>query len=116
MATRFELVSEQDKVCFQMRGADGQVLLHGVGGGGKITVQNEILHLRRALQAPAHLIPHQTRDGAHFFVVKEDGGNVLARSAPVPTPARLAELANAIVAGAKAPIVDLTRHPRAATG
>ena len=42
MATRFELVWEQDKVCFLLRAADGTVLLQSVGtGGGKITTQNE---------------------------------------------------------------------------
>ena len=117
MTTRFELVSEQDKVCFQLRDPDGAVLLHSVGGGGgKITAQNEILHVRRALKAPEHLVPHQAQDGSHFFTLKEDSGEVLAKSLHVPSAAALAALTRKIVeAAATAPIVDLTKRPRAAT-
>ena len=118
MATRFELVSEQDKVCFLLRAADGTVLLQSVGtGGGKITAQNEILHVRRAMKAPEHLIPHEAHDGSHFFVLKEDSGNVLARSPHVASAPQLSALARQILdAAAAAPIVDLTKRPRAATG
>ena len=117
MATRFELVLEDDKVCFVLRAADGKLLLQGVGGGrGKITAQNEILHVRRALQSPEHLVPHQAQDGTHFFVVKEDSGEVLARSPHVASASQLAALTQQIVtAAASAPIVDLTKRPRATT-
>lgn len=116
MATRFELVWKQDKVCFLLRAADGTVLLQSVGtGGGKITTQNDILHVRRALQRPEHLITHQGRDGSHFFVVKEDSGEVIARSPHVGSAAQLSDMAHQILAVASyAPIVDLAKRPRAA--
>lgn len=116
MANRFELVFENDKVCFLLRGADGKELLRGVGAGGKITAQNEILHVRRALQSSEHLIPHQAQNGSHFLVVKEDNGNVLARSASVATVDQLAALTRQLIeVAAVAPIVDLTKRPRATT-
>lgn len=118
MATRFELVAEDDQVHFQLRGADGSVLVKDVGGSsGRIGAQNGILHLRRAVQDPTHMVEHRGKDGSRFLVIKEANGDVIARSAHVDSPERLAALAREIpIAAANAPIIDLTRQRRSATG
>ncbi len=110
MATRFELVLEQDKYTFQLRTSDGRVLLKGLGSPSKIMTQNEILHVRSALRDPQHLVPHHDGD-RHFVVVKDTDGSVLARSPQFATEGELTDLMPQILAvtGA-APIVDLSKR------
>jgi hypothetical protein len=109
--TRFELILDHDKVTFHLRTADGQVLLTGLGAKSKIMVQNEILHVRKALRDPSHLVPHEGRDGSHWIVVKDLDGSVLAKTPHVETAAAANDLIARILALAPAaPIVDLTKH------
>ena len=110
-ATRFELVLDHDKMTFQLRTGDGQTLLTGLGGTSKIMLQNDILHVRRAITDPTHVVDHVGKDGTHWVTVKDHDGSVLAKSPHVSNAgevaiikARILELAPA------APIVDLTKR------
>jgi hypothetical protein len=117
MANRFELVVEHDQVFFQLRAASGEVLLRSLGSSSKIMTQNEVLHLRRALQDPSHLHNHQGADGSHFVVIKEENGTVLAKSPHVSSLQHLEELTRTVLAICqKAPIVDLTKRVHAQGG
>lgn len=109
--TRFELVSDHDHLTFNLRTAEGQVLLTGLGAKSKIMVQNEVLHVRNSLRDPSHLVAHEAPDGSHWFVLKDADGSVLARSPHVTTKAALDELRLRILAvAASAPIVDLIKR------
>jgi hypothetical protein len=111
MANRLELVAEHDQVFFQLRTAGGEVLLKSLGSRSKIMTQNEILHLRRALQDPSHLVNHQAADGSHFLVIKDKDGSVLAKSPHVSSLQTLQELTHQVIALCpSAPIVDLTKR------
>lgn len=111
MANRFELTVDHDQIFFQLRAATGEVLLRSLGSNSKIMTQNEILHLRRALQSPQQLVNHQAADGSHFLVVKDKDGSVLAKSPHVDNLAHLRELTDKVLAiYAGAPIVDLTKR------
>ena len=89
--TRFELVSDHDHLTFNLRTAEGQVLLTGLD--------------------PSRLVAHEAPDGSHWFVLKDADGSVLARSPHVTTKAALDELCTRILAvAASAPIVDLIKR------
>ncbi len=110
MATRYEVVLDHDDTfVFQLRTADGDVVLRGLGSPSKIMVQNEILHLRNALRDDSRIVPHEA-DGEHFVVVKDRDGSVLAKSKRVDSEAALKELVDGLLAAATAPIIDLSKH------
>ena len=113
MTTRFELVVDHDQTFFQLRETAGGVLLRSLGSRGKITSQNEILHLRRALRDPAQLVPHKAPDGSCFVVVKDLDGTVLARSPQLPDQPALDRLITKVMATYdKASVVDCTKRPQ----
>jgi hypothetical protein len=110
-STRFEIVPDRDQLTFHLRTAEGLTLLTGLGGSSKIMLQNEILHVRRALRDPTHLIRHQDADGSHWIVVKDLDGSVLAKSPHVPSAAALDEVVDRVLqVAATAPIVDLSKR------
>lgn len=115
MATRYEIVHDHDAFFFQLRMADGDVVLRGLDSPSKIMVQNEILHLRNALRDDSRLVPHDGDDGERFVVVKDRDGSVLARSKRVDGDAALRELVDDLLGAAHAPIIDLARPRRTAT-
>jgi hypothetical protein len=111
MAIRFELVTEQDRVYFQLQKPTGPLLLKSLGSKSKIMTQNEIAHLRATLQEPSHLVPHEAADGTRFLVVKDKDGSVLAKSPHVPDASSMAALRQEILQAANtASIVDLTKR------
>jgi hypothetical protein len=94
-----------------LRAADGSILLKSLPGPSKIMVQNDILHARKALKEPGHLVPHQTASGARFAVVKDQDGTVLAKSRRVAGATELEALMANILQAATAPaVVDLSKH------
>jgi hypothetical protein len=111
MTTRFELLcDEQGRISFCLVGDDG-VLLQGLPCRGKVAAQTEIMHTREFLRTPDHLVPHESQQGEHFVVVKNDDGDVLARSRRVGSAGELAELVEVIRnTGVDATIIDQTRH------
>ena len=113
MATRYELVFEHDATFrFQLRHADGEVILRGLDSTSKIMSQNEILHLRNSLRDDSRMVRHTAKDGTQFVVVKDRDGSVLARSKNVATEAELDELVESLLGAAGAPIIDLAKHQR----
>jgi len=110
MAMRFEVLHEDDVFFFQLRTAEGDVILRSLDSPSKIMTQNEILHLRSSLQDGSRLVPHTSADGEHFVVVKDADGSVLAKSVRVATEQELQALREQVVAAATAPIVDLTKR------
>lgn len=112
MATRFELVPHHDRMTFNLRTAEGEILLTGLGGSSsKVMVQNEILHVRSALRDRANLVPHHGKDGSHWVVLKDHDGSVLAKSPHVANAHEREALESRLLAVAgKAPIVDLTKR------
>jgi hypothetical protein len=110
MAMRFEILHEGDVFFFQLRTADGDVILRSLDSPSKIMTQSEILHLRSSLQEGSRLVPHTSTTGEHFIVVKDADGSVLAKSARVATEEELQALRERIVEAAQAPIVDLSKR------
>ena len=111
MATRFELVLEhEDTFVFQLRTKDGDIVLRGLGSNSKIITQNELLHLRRAVKDASHLVPHVGADGAHFLIIKDGDGSVLARSSQTKSKPELDALTKFIVDSIGASMIDLTKH------
>lgn len=109
--TRFEIVPDHDQLTFQLRTAEGQTLLTGLAESSKIMLQNEILHVRRALRDASHIVPHHGDDGSHWIVVKDLDGSVLAKSPHVPSTEALDEVIERVLAVAPtAPIVDLSKR------
>ena len=108
--TRFELVSDHDHLTFNLRTAEGQVLLTGLGAKSKIMVQNEVLHARQSIRAGDQFVPHVDHDGKHFVVLKDKDGAVLARSAHVASKEGLDAIVARINAiAADAPLLDHAR-------
>jgi hypothetical protein len=108
---RFEIVRERDQLTFHLRTVEGMTLLNGLAESSKIMLQNEILHLRRALREPSQVVRHQGSDGSHWIVVKDQDGSVLAKSPHVPSAAALDEVVERVLAVApSAPIVDLSKR------
>jgi len=112
MATRFEIVHEHDTFLFQLRTADGEVVLRSLGSPSKIMTQNEILHLRSAIRDESHFVPHVADDGTHFLVLKDKDGSVLAKTDHVGSAAVLDQLKETIIAAGAAPMIDLTKKHR----
>lgn len=113
MATRFEVVLEHDDTFFfQLRTADGNVALRSLASNSKIMTQNEILHLRKAMQDESLLVPHVGADDSHFLVIKDQDGSVLARSSKTRSAAELKELTQTIRDASHSPIIDLTKKHR----
>jgi len=113
MVTRFEVVLEHDDTFFfQLRTADGEVVLRSLGSPSKIMTQNELLHLRTAIRDDSRWINHEARDGSHFVVIKDKDGSVLARSYQTKSPRELDEAKRLIVDAGTAPVVDLSRRRR----
>lgn len=112
MATRFEVVHEHDEFLFQLRTADGEVVLRSLGSPSKIMTQNEILHLRSAIKEDSHFVPHEAKDGTHFLVLKDKDGSVLAKTDHVASAAQLDQIKATIVAAGGAPMIDLTKKHR----
>ena len=113
MATRFEVVLEHDDTFFfQLRTADGNVALRSLASNSKIMTQNEILHLRRALQDASLLVPHVSADGSHFLIIKDRNGSVLARSSPTNSRQALDDLMQTVQEAASSPVIDLTKKHR----
>lgn len=112
MATRFELVlDDAGKFHFQLRGPDGDILLHSVGCDGKIGAQTAVLHARSALRDPARSRPHTESDGSLSVVVNEADGRPLARSTRVAdTAAAEALLMRIRSISDTAPVIDLTKR------
>jgi len=112
MATRFELIlDDAGKFHFQLRGPDGDVLLRSVGCEGKMKAQTGVLHVRSALRDPSRSGPHSEADGAHFVVVKEADGSLLARSVRVADAAAAQALSERIRSiSDTAPVIDLTKR------
>lgn len=112
MATRFELVPHHDRLTFNLRTTDGEILLTGLGSSSsKIMVQNEIQHVRSALKDRANLVPHHGKDGSHWVVLKDHDGSVLAKSPHVAdVHARQALETRLLEVAGKAPIVDLVKR------
>jgi uncharacterized protein YegP (UPF0339 family) len=115
MATRFEVTLEApDHFCFVLRSATGEVLLTGLSGTSKIMVQNEIQHARKAVREPERIVPHEADDGAHFLVLKDQDGSVLAKSPRLDSASGLEALATSIRTSAEnAPVLDLTKRSAA---
>lgn len=113
MATRFEVTHDAGQFLFVLRGADSSVLLRGLPGDSKIMVQNEILHLRRALGDPTRVVAHG--DGTnHFVVIKDTDGSVLAKSPHQATREALDDLlATVRKAAVTAPTIDLAKRANA---
>jgi len=113
MVTRFEIVLEHDDTFFfQLRTADGEVVLRSLGSNSKIMTQNEILHLRKAILDDSHLVAHVSEDGAHFLIIKDDDGSVLARSSRTKSKVELDALTKTILDAASSPMIDLTKKHR----
>lgn len=111
MVTRIEVVLEHDDAFFfQIRTADGDVVLRSLGSPSKIMTQNEILHLRSAVRNDSHWIPHEADDGSHFFVLKDKDGSVLAKTSRAKSADELEQLKQIIVAAGSAPMLDLTKQ------
>jgi len=110
MSTRFNLLcDEQGRISFCLVDGEGDVLLQGLPCRGKVAAQTEIMRTRKSLRAPDQLIPHESQAGEHFVVVKNNDGDVIARSRRVGTPGELAQLVEVIRStGADAVIVDQT--------
>jgi uncharacterized protein YegP (UPF0339 family) len=117
MAARFELVLDSaGRFHFQLRGADGGVLLRSAAARSKIMAQHGVLHARSALRDPARVVPWQAANGAPRVVVTRADGSVLARSPELPDASAIHAVAARIRdAGDRAPIIDLTKHHPAAT-
>ena len=110
MVTRLEIVLEHDDTFFfQLRTADGEVVLRSLGSPSKIMTQNEILHLRSAIRDDSHWIPHEGDDRSHFYVLKDKDGSVLAKSTHTKTLEELEKIKQIIVAAGSAPMIDLTK-------
>lgn len=109
MVTRFEIVHEHDDFFFQLRTADGDVVLRSLGSPSKIMTQNEILHSRTAMRDDSHWVPHEAKDGSHFLVLKDKDGSVLARSSQTQSSAELDQLRELIIAAGTAPMIDMTK-------
>lgn len=117
MATRFEIVhAHDDTFSFQLRTADGEVILSGLESPSKIMTQNEVLHLRNCLRDDSRMVPHEDDAGMRFVVVKDRDGTVLARSPKVHSEDDLVQLEQRMIAAASAPMVDLARKPRPHAG
>ena len=117
MATRYEVVLGDDETFFfQLRTADGDVILRSLGSPSKIMTQNEILHLRNSLRDESRLVPHESADGSRFLVIKDSDGSVLARSAKVGSDDELESMAAQLQAAASAPMVDLAKVDRTRAG
>ncbi len=113
-STRFEIVPDRDHLTFHLRTTEGQTLLTGLGSNSKVMLQNEILHARKALRDPTHVVKHRGNDGSHWIVVKDLDGSVLAKSPHVPSEAALDEVIERVLAvAATAPIVDLSKRAHA---
>jgi hypothetical protein len=113
-STRFEIVPDRDQFVFHLRTTDGQTLLTGLATSSKIMLQNEILHARKALRDPSHVVKHVGTDGAHWIVVKDLDGSVLAKSPHLPSVTALDEVIDRVLAvAATAPIVDLSKRAHA---
>jgi hypothetical protein len=113
-STRFEIVPDHDQLTFHLRTTEGQTLLTGLASNSKIMLQNEILHARKALRDPSHLVKHTGNDGSHWIVLKDLDGSVLAKSPHLPSDTALDEVIDRVLAvAATAPIVDLTKRAHA---
>lgn len=110
MSTRFNLVADdRGRISFCLVGDDDQVLLQGLPCRGKIDAQTEVMHTREVLRAD-HLVPHEDDGGNHFVVLKDDDGNVLARSPHVAAAALPTMVQKICDNGPSAAIIDRTRH------
>lgn len=114
MPAQFEIRSDSPaQFRFELHADDGSVLLQGLPGDSKIMVQNEVLHLRQAVQAPELVIDHHNGKHEHFLVVKDIDGSVLARSPAVAEVSVLASLRQQVTALApNAALVDRTKPHR----
>ena len=113
-STRFEIVHDRDQLTFHLRTTEGQTLLSGLASDSKIMLQNEILHARKALRDPSHIVKHHGADGSHWIVVKDLDGSVLAKSPHVPSETALDEVIQRVLAvAATAPILDMTKRAHA---
>ena len=106
MTAKFELIAdEQGRYNFTLKGDDGQALLFGVSPDGRIAVQNDILHVRKAVREAHLFVPHDAPDGA-FVVLKDHNGDVLGKS-PHVRKDLLPALVDAIKTSAPgAPIIE----------
>lgn len=118
MATRFELVQDpSSKFHFQLRAADGSVLLLGLPCDNKLAAQNELLHTRKSLRQQDRVVEHTADDHTQFVVIKDGDGSVLARSQHVASPAQLKALVETLCGAATgAPLIDLCKRRIPAAG
>jgi len=113
MATRFEVIhTDDDTFSFQLRNADGEVVVRSLGSSSKIMTQNELLHLRSAIRSSTELIWHTAPDGSHFFVVKDKDGSVLAKSMKKRSRDELDTIQHQLVEAESAPMIDLCKRSR----
>jgi hypothetical protein len=114
MVTRFEVVlMHDDTFFFQLRTADGEVVLRSLGSPSKVMTQNELLHLRTAIKEDPQWIQHQTKDGASFFIIKDKDGSVLAKTIHTKTHAELNALKETALEARAAPMIDMCKKARA---
>lgn len=111
MAPKFEIVQDETgKFAFHFKDGIGQVQLSSLTYSGKISAQTDIARVRRWLGDDERVVRHARPNGEFFFTVKNDSGEVVARSAMASSESHLEELVQNVRSEAdKAALVDHTR-------
>lgn len=93
MAPKFEIVQDDSgKFSFQYKDKGGQVQFSSLAYTGKISAQTDVARVRKWLADDQRVVRHSRPNGEFFFTVKNDSGEVVARSIATASESHLEEL------------------------
>ncbi|GAB4139785.1 MAG: hypothetical protein Fur0037_06150 [Planctomycetota bacterium] len=110
MAPKFEIVQDEEgKFRFHFKDDEGQVRLRSLPFKSKINAQTAVAKMRDLLLREEHVVRHSRPGGEFFFTVKNQNGEVVARSEFADSESRLESLVASVRESAKgAALIDLT--------
>lgn len=114
MTPKFEIVQENTgKFAFHLKDNGGQVQLSSLSYSGKISAQTDVARVRKWIDDDHRVVRHARPSGEFFFVVKNDDGEVVARSVMAQSESHLEELVQQVRSqAATAALLDHTSKAR----
>jgi uncharacterized protein YegP (UPF0339 family) len=93
MTPKFEIVQDDSgKFTFHYKDKGGQVQLSSLTYSGKISAQTDVARVRKWLADDQRVVRHTRPNGEFFFTVKNEDGEVVARSMATTSEAHLEQL------------------------